>query len=149
VRFRPSPLLHHSSLQPFSNQAQYARIGDRFLENLRERLAKFGLELHPDKTRRIEFGRFAEENRRRRGEGKPETFDFLGFTHVSGKNSLARFMVRRKTIRKRIRGKLRKIKCVVNRHYFQLVCLAWTQRHESGCGGWNCFSDLRITASSV
>ena len=69
----------------------------------------FGLELHPDKTRRIEFGRFAEENRRRRGEGKPETFDFLGFTHISGKNSLGRFMVRRTTIRKRMRTKLRQI----------------------------------------
>ena len=89
---------------------QYQTDADRFLENLRERLAKFGLELHPDKTRRIEFGRFAEENRKRRGEGKPETFDFLGFTHISGKNSLGRFMVRRKTIRKRIRGKLRKVK---------------------------------------
>ena len=59
---------------------------------------------------RFDFGRFAEENRKRRGEGKPETFDFLGFTHISGKNSLGRFMVRRKTIRKRIRGKVRKIK---------------------------------------
>jgi hypothetical protein len=73
-------------------------------------LAKFGLELHPDKTRRIEFGRFAEENRKRRGAGKPETFDFLGFTQISGKNSLGRFMVRRTTIRKRLRGKLRQIK---------------------------------------
>ena len=72
-------------------------------------MAKFGLELHPDKTRRIEFGRFAEQNRKRRGEGKPETFDFLGFTHISGKNSLGRFMVRRTTIRKRMRGKLRKM----------------------------------------
>jgi len=89
---------------------QYQTDADRFLENLRERLAKFGLELHPDKTRRIEFGRFAEENRKRRGEGKPETFDFLGFTHISGKNSLGRFMVRRTTIRKRMRGKLRQIK---------------------------------------
>ena len=70
----------------------------------------FGLELHPDKTRRIEFGRFAEENRRRRGEGKPETFDFLGFTHISGKNRLGQFTVRRKTIRKRMRAKLRDIK---------------------------------------
>ena len=61
---------------------------DRFLENLRERLAKFGLELHPDKTRWIEFGRFAEENRERRGEGKPETFDFLGFQHISGEIAL-------------------------------------------------------------
>jgi hypothetical protein len=89
---------------------QYQTDADRFLENLRERLAQFGLELHPDKTRRIEFGRFAEENRRRRGEGKPETFDFLGLTHISGKNSLGRFAVRRKTIRKRIRAKLGRIK---------------------------------------
>src|SRR5215510_4029557 len=89
---------------------QYQTDADRFLENLRERLAKFGLELHPDKTRRIEFGRFAEENRKRRGEGQPETFDFLGFTHISGKNSLGRFAVRRKTIRKRMRAKLRRIK---------------------------------------
>jgi len=70
----------------------------------------FGLELHPDKTRRIEFGRFAEENRKRRGEGKPETFDFLGLTHISGKNRLGRFTVRRLTIRKRMRRKLREIK---------------------------------------
>src|SRR5215831_17083575 len=83
---------------------QYQMDADRFLENFRERLAKFGLELHPDKTRRIEFGRYAEENRKRRGEGKPETFDFLGFTHISGKNNLGRFAVRRKTIRKRMRG---------------------------------------------
>jgi len=89
---------------------QYQRDADRFLENLRERLRKFGLELHPDKTRRIEFGRFAEENRERRGEGKPETFDFLGFTHISGKNGLGRFMVRRTTVRKRMRAKLRQIK---------------------------------------
>src|SRR5205823_13433102 len=89
---------------------QYRTDADHFLENLRERLGKFGLELHPDKTRRIEFGRFAEENRKRRGEGKPETFDFLGFTHISGKNGLGRFMVRRTTIRKRMRAKLRQIK---------------------------------------
>src|ERR1700751_5770076 len=89
---------------------QYRTDADRFLENLRERLAKFGLELHPDKTRRIEFGRFAEENRKRRGEGKPETFDFLGFKHISGKNGIGRFTVRRTTIRKRMRAKLRQIK---------------------------------------
>jgi RNA-directed DNA polymerase len=94
---------------------QYQTDADRFLENLRERLAKFGLELHPDKTRRIEFGRFAEENRKCRGEGKPETFDFLGFTHISGKNSLGRFAVRRKTIGKRMRGKLRRIKAELHK----------------------------------
>ncbi len=59
---------------------QYQAEADRFLEDLRERLRKFGLELHPDKTRRIEFGRTAEQNRKRKGEGKPETFDFLGFS---------------------------------------------------------------------
>ena len=89
---------------------QYPTDADRFLKNLRERLAKFGLELHPDKTRRIEFRRFAEQNRERRGEGKPETFDFLGFQHISGKDRLGRFTVRRKTIRKRTRAKLRKLK---------------------------------------
>src|SRR5437899_2665564 len=89
---------------------QYQTDADHFLENLRERLGKFGLELHPDKTRRIEFGRFAEQSRERRGEGKPETFDFLGLTHISGKNSLGRFAVRRKTIGKRIRAKLGRIK---------------------------------------
>jgi RNA-directed DNA polymerase len=89
---------------------QYPTDADHFLENLQERLGKFGLELHPDKTRRIEFGRFAEQNRERRGEGKPETFDFLGFKHISGKNGLGRFMVRRTTIRKRMRAKLRQIK---------------------------------------
>jgi RNA-directed DNA polymerase len=83
---------------------------DGFLEDLRGRLGKFGLELHPEKTRRIEFGRFAERNREQRGEGKPETFDFLGFTHISGKNRLGRFAVRRTTIRKRMQAKLREIK---------------------------------------
>jgi group II intron reverse transcriptase/maturase len=89
---------------------QHQVDADRFLENLRERLGKFGLELHPDKTRRIEFGRFAEQNRKRRGEGKPETFDFLGFQHISGRNGTGRFTVRRTTIRKRMRAKLRQIK---------------------------------------
>ena len=83
---------------------------DRFLENLRERLGKFGLELHPDKTRRIEFGRYAEQSRKRRGEGKPETFDFLGFTHISGKSWKGYFTVKRHTISKRLRGKLRELK---------------------------------------
>ena len=89
---------------------QYQTEADRFLEDFRERLRKFGLELHPDKTRRIEFGRFAEQNRERRGEGKPETFDFLGLTHISGKDRNGNFAVRRKTIRKRMRSKLQDIK---------------------------------------
>src|SRR5437899_7457515 len=94
---------------------QYQIDADRFLVNMRERLAKFGLELHPEKTRRIEFGRFAEENRKRRGEGKPETFDFLGLSHISGKNGLGQFSVRRLTIRKRMRSKLRELKQELHR----------------------------------
>jgi RNA-directed DNA polymerase len=89
---------------------QHRAEADRFLEDFRERLRKFGLELHPDKTRRIEFGQFAECNRKRRGEGKPETFDFLGFTHISGKKRDGNFVVKRKTIGKRMRAKLEEIK---------------------------------------
>jgi RNA-directed DNA polymerase len=89
---------------------QYQTDADRFRDNLAERLKKFGLELHPDKTRRIEFGRFAEQNRKMRGEGKPETFDFLGFTHISGKSRNGKFVLKRKTIAKRMRVKLQEIK---------------------------------------
>jgi hypothetical protein len=89
---------------------QHRTEADRFLRDFRERLRKYGLELNPDKTRRIEFGRYAEQRRERRGEGKPEPFDFLGFTHISGKGRNGNFKVRRKTIRKRMRAKLRGIK---------------------------------------
>ena len=89
---------------------QHRAEADRFLELFRERLRKFGLELHPDKTRRIEFGRYAERDREQRGEGKPETFDFLSFTHISGKNRKGTYTVRRMTIRKRMRAKLQQIK---------------------------------------
>jgi len=84
---------------------------ERFLSEWKERMRKFGLELHPDKTRLIEFGRHAAENRKRRGEGKPETFNFLGFTHICGKTRTAgRFIVKRKTIRKRLTAKLSELK---------------------------------------
>jgi len=84
---------------------------ERFLEDLGARLRKFGLELHPDKTRLIEFGRHAERNRKQRGERKPESFDFLGFTHLCGKTSKqGYFMVLRKTAGKRMQAKLRQIK---------------------------------------
>jgi RNA-directed DNA polymerase len=82
----------------------------RFLVELRERLARFRLELHPDKTRLIEFGRFAARDRAVRGAGKPETFAFLGFTHISGKSKDGRFWLRRITISKRMRAKLREVK---------------------------------------
>jgi group II intron reverse transcriptase/maturase len=83
----------------------------RFLAELAERFRKFSLELHPDKTRLLEFGPFAARNRKRRGEGKPETFDFLGFTHICGKKrSNGRFTVLRQTIRKRLQAKLNSVK---------------------------------------
>ena len=78
----------------------------RCLAALRERFAKFGLELHPEKTRLIEFGRYAEERRARRGADPPETFDFLGFTHISGKTRRGDFTIHRKTSRKKFRAKL-------------------------------------------
>jgi RNA-directed DNA polymerase len=89
---------------------QHLAEADRFLAEFRERLAKFELELHPDKTRRIEFGRCAEHDRKNRGEGKSETFDFLGFTHISGKARNGNFAVKRYRIGKRLRGKLAEIK---------------------------------------
>jgi len=88
----------------------------RFLEELKERFRKFNLELHPDKTRLLEFGPFAAKNRRRRGEGKPETFDFLGFTHICArKRSNGYFTVLRQTIRKRLQAKLSEVKLELRR----------------------------------
>jgi RNA-directed DNA polymerase len=90
---------------------QHRGDAERFLQDWRDRLQKFGLELHPDKTRLIEFGRFAAASRKHRGEGKPETFNFLGFTHVCGqawKNG--KFLVLRKSIRKRLLAKLQQVK---------------------------------------
>jgi hypothetical protein len=89
---------------------------ERFLGEFRERLAKFGLELHAEKTRLIEFGQFAERNRKRRGEGKPETFMFLGFTHYCGKRrSDGTFIVCRKTAKKRMVAKLCALKAELGR----------------------------------
>jgi RNA-directed DNA polymerase len=89
---------------------EYQQDAERFLEELRGRFAKFGLELHPDKTRLIEFGRFAARNRAARGKGKPETFDFLGLTHICAKAKSGRFWIRRITISKRMRAKLKQVK---------------------------------------
>src|SRR5205807_2280756 len=87
----------------FQNQAE----AEQLQRELRERMKKFNLELHPEKTRLLEFGRFAAQNRKERGEGKPETFNFLGFTHICGKTWKGRFAVWRQTIRKRMQAKLK------------------------------------------
>ena len=89
---------------------QYESEARAFLEALRERLSGVGLTLHPTKTRLIEFGRFATSNRNKRGKGKPETFDFLGFTHICSVSRQGKFCIRRKTIRKRFRQKLKEVK---------------------------------------
>ncbi len=90
---------------------QYESDAKQFQKELIERLSKFGLELHPDKTRLIEFGRFAAENRKKRGEEKPETFTFLGFTHICGKTRKnGKFIILRHTIKKRMHAKIKEIK---------------------------------------
>lgn len=88
----------------------------RFLEAFKERLAKFGLALNPDKTRLIEFGRYAARDRKRRGEGKPETFNFLGFTHFCGqRHKTETFTVWRITAKMRMVAKLKAIKAELQR----------------------------------
>jgi hypothetical protein len=94
---------------------QHRSDGEHFLVELKERFQKFGLELHPDKTRLIEFGRFVAENRQQRKRGKPETFDFLGMTHICAKDRKGRFVVRRRTIRRRLQARLKEVRTEVRR----------------------------------
>jgi hypothetical protein len=83
----------------------------RFTKELRERLQRFSLELHPDQTRLIDFGIFAAERRKERGlKGNPETFNFLGFTHICGKSKKGEFLLMRRTMRERMRTRLRAVK---------------------------------------
>src|SRR6202140_104266 len=108
---------------------------ERFLKEFRERLAKFGLELHPEKTRLIQFGRFAAQNRKERGEGKPETFTFLGFTHYCGKGRKdGAFTVWRVTAKKRMVAKLLAIKAelVRRRHEPKASVGDWLQKVVMG-----------------
>ena len=100
---------------------EYEEDARRFLAELRERLAKFGLELHPDKTRLIEFGRHAARRRQARGSGKPETFDFLGFTHICAESRSGRFWLKRITISKRMRAKLREVRDQLKRRRHQPI----------------------------
>lgn len=94
---------------------------DLFLEHLKLRFQKFNLALHPDKTRLIEFGRYAEERRGRRGQGRPESFNFLGFTHICGKNREGKFKIIRKTMKKKLRVKLKEIKLELRRRLHSSV----------------------------
>ena len=125
----------------------------RFLDEMRERLGEFALSLHPDKTRLIEFGRFAADNRKRRGLGKPETFNFLGFTFICGKSRRGNFLIKRKTRRDRMRAKLqedqegtaaaharadsraREVAEAGRHRLLQLLCRADQQSCTRGCSG--------------
>ena len=92
-----------------------------FLEAMRARLEEFSLSLHPDKTRVIEFGRHAAANREQRGQGKPETFRFLGFTFICGKTRAGKFLVKRKSRRDRMRAKLKEVKAELQRRMHQPI----------------------------
>ena len=117
------------------------------------RLARFGLALHPEKTRLVEFGRFAAERRKKRGEGKPETFDFLGFTHMCGQSRKdGRFFVRRQSIQKRLRAKLQLVKEQLRRRrhdpvpevgqWLQRVVQGWYNYHAVPCN-WTRLQQFR------
>lgn len=98
------------------------------------RVARFGLGLHPDKTRLIEFGRFAAQNRRGRGQGKPETFSFLGFTHICAQSQAGQFLLKRITDRKRLRSKLTEVRAELRRRMHAAVVEqgAWLRRVVQG-----------------
>jgi len=101
---------------------QYKTDAERYLSELKERFQKFKLELHPDKTRLIEFGRYAIDNHKKRGGGKPETFNFLGFTHICGTKKNGMFVVLRQTEKKRLRAKVTEIKLELQkRKHFPLM----------------------------
>jgi RNA-directed DNA polymerase len=113
---------------------QHRDEAERFLREFGERLSSFGLELHPEKTRLIEFGRFAQVDRQRRGEGKPETFTFMGFTHQCATNSQGHFAVRRQTQLKRMRATLHAIKAKLRARMHERVSVVgpWLKRVVEG-----------------
>ena len=108
---------------------------ERFLEDFRERLAKFGLQLHPEKTRLIEFGRYAARDRKQRGVAKPETFNFLGFTHYCGqRHKTGTYTVKRITAKKRMVAKLKAIKAELQhrKHHRSSEVGAWLRKVVNG-----------------
>jgi len=109
---------------------QHREEAESFMSNLVDRFAEFGLELHSEKTRLVEFGRFAAERRRKRGLGKPETFNFLGFTHICGKTRDGRFALLRTTMRTRLRRKLKELgaELMRRRHWSLLDVGMWLRQ---------------------
>ena len=113
---------------------QHKRDAKRFLSDLKDRLASFSLELHPDKTRLIEFGRFAEKSRRARGEGRPETFDFLGFTHYCLRTRDGWFGLGRKPVGQRVNRTVKRIGVELRRrmHHHPYEVVRWLGKVLNG-----------------
>jgi group II intron reverse transcriptase/maturase len=116
---------------------QHESDAQRFLNEMRERLGKFALSLHPEKTRLVEFGRFAAERRQRRGLGKPETFSFLGFTFICGKTRVGKFQSKRKTRADRMRVKLKMVQEEMRRRMHQPIPDQGTWLHHVVSGYFN------------
>ena len=138
---------------------QYEDDGRRFQEELRERFRRFSLELHPEKTRLIRFGRFAHRDSRRfDGKRKPETFNFLGFTHSCGVNRAGKFLVRRTTMKRRLTAKLHEVKAELRRRLHQPVPEqgAWLQSVVRGYfayhalpGNWKALGAFRTQCTRL
>ena len=131
---------------------EHREEAERVLAERRERIARFGLSRHPDKTRLLEFGRYAARNRRDRGDGTPQTFNVLGFTHACSQTRKGRFTVLRQTMRQRWQAKLREVKAELRRRlhtpipiqgaYLRSVVLGHTRyygvpRHGSSIGAFH------------
>src|SRR5260370_24402246 len=114
--------------------------GGRLLEEMRARLGTHSLSIHPEKTRLIEFGRQAAENRKRRGLGKPETFSFLGFIFISGKSRRGKFQIKRKTRPDRMRAKLQAIKQELRRRMHQPIPVQGKWLGQGGKGYFNYYA---------
>jgi len=128
---------------------QHRADRERFLADLRERFRRFNLELHPDKTRLIEFGRYAAASRAARGLGKPETFNFLGFTHSCAKTRFSRtFIVLRRPMKKRMRAKLKEIATELWRRLHEPVAAvgAWL---KTVVGGWYRYYAVPLTGPDL
>jgi group II intron reverse transcriptase/maturase len=129
-----------------------------FLGELRDRFHKFGLELHPEKTRLIEFGRYAAERRTRRGQDKPEAFNFLGFTHICGKTRKGAFTIKRRSIAKKMRAKLQEIKTQLLRclhgdvndtgRWLRQVVQGWLNYHAVP-GNFPCLDQFRTAVQRL
>ncbi|MCP4599491.1 MAG: hypothetical protein GY847_02960 [Proteobacteria bacterium] len=116
---------------------QHKSEAEQFLKEMRTRFRNFILELHPDKTRLIRFGRFADEDQKKGGGKKPETFDFLGFTHICGKTRKGKFRVLRRTMRNRLGAKLKEVKLELRRRMHEPVPKVgmWSRSVDVGSDG--------------